>query len=87
MMPPPSLTPIDFAMRTPLIQGQGNFGSVDGDPPAAMRYTEARMTQAAADMLDDLEKDTGVMQAPVSGFVGAVAALAKKREQEEGATA
>jgi DNA gyrase subunit A len=48
----------DFAMRMPLIQGQGNFGSVDGDPPAAMRYTEARMTQAAADMLDDLEKDT-----------------------------
>ncbi|MBK6939476.1 MAG: DNA gyrase subunit A [Planctomycetes bacterium] len=48
----------DFAMRSPLIQGQGNFGSVDGDPPAAMRYTEARMTQAAADMLDDLEKDT-----------------------------
>ncbi len=47
-----------FNMRVTLIQGQGNFGSIDGDPPAAMRYTEARLTQAAADMLDDLEKDT-----------------------------
>jgi len=45
-------------MRQPLIDGQGNFGSVDGDPPAAMRYTEARMTNAAAMLLDDLEFDT-----------------------------
>ena len=45
-------------MRQPLIDGQGNFGSIDGDPPAAMRYTEARMTGAATALLDDLEYDT-----------------------------
>ncbi len=45
-------------MRQPLIDGQGNFGSVDGDPPAAMRYTEARMAAAATVLLDDLEYDT-----------------------------
>ncbi len=45
-------------MRQPLIDGQGNFGSIDGDPPAAMRYTEARMTSAAAMMLEDLEYET-----------------------------
>ena len=45
-------------LRMPLIDGQGNFGSVDGDPPAAMRYTEARMTGAATEMLQDLECDT-----------------------------
>ena len=48
----------DFAMRYPLVDGQGNFGSVDGDPPAAMRYTEARMTAIAAELLADIEKDT-----------------------------
>jgi DNA gyrase subunit A len=48
----------DFNMRYPLIQGQGNFGSIDGDPPAAMRYTEARMTGPAMEMLADLEKNT-----------------------------
>jgi len=48
----------DFAMRYPLIDGQGNFGSVDGDGAAAMRYTEARMTPAAMEMLADLDKDT-----------------------------
>ncbi|MHC4714668.1 MAG: DNA gyrase subunit A [Planctomycetota bacterium] len=48
----------DFVMRYPLIHGQGNFGSIDGDPPAAMRYTEARMSQFAMLMLGDLEKDT-----------------------------
>jgi len=47
-----------FNMRVPLVDGQGNFGSVDGDPPAAMRYTEARMTAAAVDLLADLELDT-----------------------------
>jgi len=47
-----------FNMRVPLVDGQGNFGSVDGDPPAAMRYTEARMTAGAAAMLDDLDKET-----------------------------
>jgi DNA gyrase subunit A len=48
----------DFSMRYPLVDGQGNFGSVDGDPPAAMRYTEARMKRFAEMMLQDLEKDT-----------------------------
>ena len=45
-------------LREPLVDGQGNFGSIDGDPPAAMRYTEARMTSAATAMLEDLEYDT-----------------------------
>jgi DNA gyrase subunit A len=48
----------DFNMRNPLVEGQGNFGSVDRDPAAAMRYTEARMTRIAEEMLADLEKDT-----------------------------
>src|SRR5512138_3848165 len=48
----------DFSMRTLLVDGQGNFGSVDGDPPAAMRYTEARLTSAAIDILADLHKNT-----------------------------
>ena len=48
----------DFTMRYPLVDGQGNFGSVDGDPPAAMRYTEVRMTKLAQDFLTDIEKDT-----------------------------
>lgn len=48
----------DFSMRLPLIDGQGNFGSVDGDPPAAMRYTESRLARAAMALLDDLDKDT-----------------------------
>ena len=47
-----------FAMRYPLVDGQGNFGSVDGDPPAAMRYTEARMAEIANELLTDIEKDT-----------------------------
>jgi DNA gyrase subunit A len=47
-----------FSLRYPLIDGQGNFGSVDGDPPAAMRYTEARMSAISAEMLADIEKDT-----------------------------
>ena len=47
-----------FSMRYPLVDGQGNFGSVDGDPPAAMRYTEARMGEATVDMLADLDMDT-----------------------------
>src|SRR5213082_708207 len=47
-----------FAMRYPLVDGQGNFGSVDGDPPAADRYTEARLTRVASVLLEDLEKDT-----------------------------
>ncbi|MBI2355988.1 MAG: DNA gyrase subunit A [Candidatus Doudnabacteria bacterium] len=48
----------DFAMRYPLVDGQGNFGSMDGDAPAAMRYTEARITRLAEEMLVDLEKET-----------------------------
>lgn len=48
----------DFSMRVPLIDGQGNFGSVDGDSAAAMRYTEARMTKISEDILKDLDKDT-----------------------------
>ena len=48
----------DFSTRYPLVQGQGNFGSVDGDPPAAYRYTEAKMARLADDMLRDLEKET-----------------------------
>jgi DNA gyrase subunit A len=48
----------EFSMRVPLVDGQGNFGSVDGDPAAAMRYTEIRMTRAASELLADLEKET-----------------------------
>ncbi len=48
----------EFSTRYPLVDGQGNFGSIDGDPPAAMRYTEARMAPPAVDLLADLEKDT-----------------------------
>jgi len=47
-----------FSLRYPLVDGQGNFGSVDGDPPAAYRYTEARMTEIAEDLLADIDKDT-----------------------------
>ncbi len=48
----------DFSLRLPLIDGQGNFGSMDGDPPAAMRYTESRLNKAAEAILEDIEKDT-----------------------------
>ena len=48
----------DFNMRYPLVNGQGNFGSIDGDPPAAMRYTEARLQSLADDMMGDLDKET-----------------------------
>ncbi len=47
-----------FSMRYPLVDGQGNFGSIDGDPPAAMRYTEARLTRIATEMLADLDRET-----------------------------
>ncbi len=47
-----------FSLRYPLIEGQGNFGSVDGDPPAAMRYTEARLSKISAALLDDIDKET-----------------------------
>ena len=48
----------DFSMRLPLVDGQGNYGSVDGDPPAAMRYTESRLARAAESLLRDIDKDT-----------------------------
>ena len=48
----------DFSLRYPLIDGQGNFGSIDGDPPAAMRYTEVRMARIASELLADIEKET-----------------------------
>jgi DNA gyrase subunit A len=48
----------DFSLRYPLVDGQGNFGSVDGDPPAAMRYTEVRMDRLASELLADIDKDT-----------------------------
>ncbi|MFN3548637.1 MAG: DNA gyrase subunit A [Mesorhizobium sp.] len=48
----------DWSMRLPLIDGQGNFGSIDGDPPAAMRYTEARLTKGAHEILEDIDKET-----------------------------
>src|SRR5436309_10072009 len=47
-----------FTMRYPLVEGQGNFGSVDGDPPAASRYTEARLSRIATAMLEDIDKET-----------------------------
>src|ERR1700742_708965 len=53
----------DFSMRVPLIDGQGNFGSIDGDTAAAMRYTESRLTKIAHTMLDDIDKDTVDFQA------------------------
>ena len=57
----------DFSMRLPLIDGQGNFGSVDGDPPAAMRYTECRLAKPAMALLDDIDKDTVDFQANYDG--------------------
>jgi len=48
----------DFSLRYPLVDGQGNFGSIDGDPAAAMRYTEVRMSRLASELLEDIEKDT-----------------------------
>src|SRR5579872_4766117 len=47
-----------FSLRYPLIDGQGNFGSIDGDPPAAMRYTEARLSRIAATLIEDIDKET-----------------------------
>ena len=48
----------DFSMRYPLVNGHGNFGSIDNDPPAAMRYTEAKLQKISLEMLADLDKDT-----------------------------
>ena len=57
----------DFSMRLPLIDGQGNFGSVDGDPPAAMRYTECRLAEPAMSLLNDIDMDTVDFQANYDG--------------------
>ncbi len=57
----------DFSMSLPLIDGQGNFGSIDGDPPAQMRYTESRLSKAAAYMLMDIDEDTVDFQANYNG--------------------
>src|SRR5258708_8056959 len=57
----------DFSMRLPLIDGQGNYGSVDGDPPAAMRYTECRLGRPAMELLEDIDKDTVDFQANYDG--------------------
>ena len=48
----------DFSMSLPLVQGQGNFGSIDGDPAAAMRYTETRLAKVSQYLIDDIEKNT-----------------------------
>jgi DNA gyrase subunit A len=58
----------DFSLRAPLISGHGNFGSVDGDPPAAMRYTEARLSQMAMEMLRDIEAETVDFVANYDGY-------------------
>src|SRR6202007_927371 len=57
----------DFSMRLPLIDGQGNFGSVDDDPPAAMRYTECRLARSAMQLLEDIDKDTDDFQENYDG--------------------
>jgi DNA gyrase subunit A len=57
----------DFSMRVPLVAGQGNYGSMDGDPPAAMRYTEARLARPAEPMLQDIDKDTVEFQPNYDG--------------------
>ncbi|MBC8233003.1 DNA gyrase subunit A, partial [bacterium] len=59
----------DFAMRYPLIDGQGNFGSIDDDPPGAMRYTEARLTSIANEMLVDIDKNTVDFQPNYKGSI------------------
>ena len=76
----------DFAVRYPLIDGQGNFGNIDGDNPAAERYTEARITATAADLLDGIDEETvdfrpnydGRKQEPV-GAAGGVPQPARQR--------
>jgi DNA gyrase subunit A len=57
----------DFSMRLTLVDGQGNFGSIDGDPPAAMRYTESRLTKAAEALLEDIDKETVLFQPNYDG--------------------
>jgi len=59
----------DFSMRYPLVHGQGNFGSIDGDPPAAMRYTEVKLMKIAEEMLTDIEKNTVAFTANFDGTI------------------
>ena len=73
-----------FSMRLPLIDGQGNFGSVDGDPPAAMRYTEARLARAALALLDDIDKDTVDFQPNYDGTRARAAGAAGALPQPAG---
>ena len=61
----------DFAVRYPLIDGQGNFGNVDGDNPAAMRYTESRLTEVAQALLEGLDEDASGYRPPMTGGRGA----------------
>src|ERR1700727_1921985 len=68
----------DFALRLPVIDGQGNFGSVDGDPPAAYRYTEARLTKSALAVLGDIDKDTVDFQPNYDASEGAPRVLPAK---------
>jgi DNA gyrase subunit A len=74
----------DFSMRLPLIDGQGNFGSIDGDPPAAMRYTESRMTKAAEALLQDIEKETVDFQPNYDGQEQEPTVLARPCAQPAG---
>ena len=74
----------DFSMRTLLVDGQGNFGSVDGDPPAAMRYTEARLTSAAIDILLDLNKRHGRLQPQLRRHADGTGGVACRIAQSSG---
>ena len=74
----------DFSMRVPLIDGQGNFGSVDGDMAAAMRYTESRLTKIAQSLLDDIDKDTVDFQDNYDGSVPRAAGAAGEISEPAG---
>ena len=68
-----------FSLRYPLIDGQGNFGSIDGDPPAAYRYTECRLTRMAERMLADIDKDTVDFVAQLRRLAGGARGPARAR--------
>ncbi len=70
-----------FSMRYCLVDGQGNFGSVDGDPPAAMRYTEVRMARIASEMLEDLDKETVPFVAELRRNAANAAGVAESRTE------
>ncbi len=71
----------EFSLRYPLVDGQGNFGSVDGDPAAAMRYTEVRMARIASELLADLDKDTVDFQAELRRGDEGAGGLARARSR------